>query len=93
MSDKSGKLIAIRDISLLLDYLDKSPDNRLLAQFDDTRANLTSAAPMLAKPPCHNYSDFLCRLTVIEKRANEKAVEGQERPRQSNGDHSLRERV
>src|SRR5262249_25689176 len=83
--------IAIRDIWLLLDYLDRSPDSRLLAQFDDTRANLALASPVLAKPPCQNYRDFLCRLTAIEKRTHKKAAESRETHAQgqSNGDPDL----
>jgi len=72
MNDQSGKFTAIREIWLLLDYLDRSPDNRLMSQFDDARAGLASAPLAVAKPPCHNYRDFLSRLAVIETRAHKK---------------------
>jgi hypothetical protein len=64
---------AIRDVRLLLDYLDISPDNRLLTQFEDTRPDRAAAAPPITKPPCSKYRDFLSRLAAIEKGTQEAA--------------------
>jgi|SRR5215472_1169765 len=71
------KFAAIRDIRLLLDYLDRSPNNRLLAQFEDTRADLAAAVPPLTRPPCPRYRDFLSRLAAIEK-ATQEAIDSKE---------------
>ena len=71
------KSAAIRDIRVLLDYLDRSPNNRLLAQFEDTRADLAAAAPPLIKPPYPKYRNFLSRLAAIEKGTQE-ATESKE---------------
>jgi len=89
MNDQSGKFTAIREIWLLLDYLDRSPDNRLMSQFDDARASLASAPLAVAKPPCHNYRDFLSRLAVIETRAHKKESQETRAEGQSNGDPDL----
>lgn len=89
MNDQSGKFTAIREIWLLLDYLDRSPDNRLMSQFDDARASLAGAPLAVAKPPCHNYRDFLCRLAAIETCAHKKESQGARAEGQSNGDPDL----
>jgi len=70
------KSAAIRDIRVLLDYLDRSPNNRLLAQFEDTRvedtrADLAAAATPLIKPPYPKYRNFLSRFAAIEKSTQE----------------------
>jgi hypothetical protein len=61
--DESEEFIAVRDIRLLLDYLDRSCHNWFLAQFEGALAR----AAATAEPPLKSYHDFLSRLTKIEK--------------------------
>jgi hypothetical protein len=69
-----------RDIALLLDFLEQLADNRLFAQFKDTRVNaaenppstntpadFVGNPPSIARPPCANYADFLNRLATINR--------------------------
>jgi len=49
----------LRHTFVLLDYLERQSDNRLQAQFDDTRSKLGVNAPKLAIPPCDKYHEFL----------------------------------
>jgi hypothetical protein len=62
-----------RDIAVLLDYLEQLADNRLSAQFKDTRPGAENAPAAEAatgastRPPCSNYADFLNRLDAINR--------------------------
>src|SRR5271166_1911079 len=58
--------LALRDTSVLLQYLGEMPDARLLAYFEDTRKRASDTGMRPAAAPCPNYSEFLNRLFMIE---------------------------
>src|SRR5215472_2209855 len=68
MTDNHTMLL--RDIFLLLDFLETVNDNRLMAQFDDTRPKSGAPSPIVATPPCNSYHEFLRRLSEVQQRGN-----------------------
>jgi hypothetical protein len=50
---------ALHDISVLLEYLGKTPDARLLSYFKDTQDQVGEAAAKRTVPPCSSYTEFL----------------------------------
>jgi hypothetical protein len=46
------RIRAIKDVSLLLEFLGQRADSRLQAHFEDTRGDLTAPAGKLAAAPC-----------------------------------------
>lgn len=58
----------LHHIFVLLDYLERQSDNRLQAQFDDTRQKLSLTSPKAAVPPCDKYEDFFARLALLRKK-------------------------
>jgi hypothetical protein len=55
----------LRHIFVLLDYLERQSDNRLQAQFDDTRQKLSLTTPKVALAPCDKYDEFFIRLAQL----------------------------
>jgi hypothetical protein len=60
-----------RHISVLLDWLERQSDNRLEAQFEETRSKLSAPPGQIAVPPCKRYATFLMRLSQIESSLRE----------------------
>jgi hypothetical protein len=58
---------ALHDCSVLLEYLGKLPEARLLAYFDDTKGQIVNAPLKNAVPPTPCYSLFLNELARIAK--------------------------
>jgi hypothetical protein len=50
---------ALHDISVLLEYLGKIPDARLLSYFKDTQDQVGEVAVKRTAPPCSSYTEFL----------------------------------
>jgi len=75
MADNYAMLL--RDIFLLLDFLETVNDNRLLAQFDDTRPKSGAPSPIVATPPCNSYHEFLRRLSEAQERVPPERPQGQ----------------
>ena len=57
----------LHHIFLLLDYLERQSDNRLQAQFDDTRHKLSLNSPKMAISPGASYDEFLTKLATVRK--------------------------
>jgi hypothetical protein len=56
---------ALQDIAVLLEYIGKLPDARLLSYFDDTRSQIADGAIKNALPPVGCYPAFLSCLSDI----------------------------
>lgn len=72
--DRSGPAFQEKEVSsrvdhirVLLDYLQRKPDDRLQAHFEDTRQPSARAKPVVAAAPCKSYFEFLTRLSRIER--------------------------
>jgi hypothetical protein len=53
---------------VLLDYLERQSDNRLQAQFDDTRQKRNVNSPKVVIAPCDKYDEFFTRLAQLRKK-------------------------
>jgi hypothetical protein len=58
----------LHHIFVLPEYLERQSDNRLQAQFDDTRKKLNLSSQKISIAPCDNYEAIFVRLAQLRKR-------------------------
>jgi len=68
----------LHHIFVLLDYLERQSDNRLQAQFDDTRKKLSLNSPKVAIAPCDKYDQFFARLAELREKSDISLTVGDE---------------
>jgi hypothetical protein len=73
-NDRDDRKRLLHHIFTLLEYLERQSDNRLQAQFEDTRLKLGINSTKVAIPPCDNYNEFFVRLAEIRQNSSSTAL-------------------